>query len=297
MFRTLRWRIGTIWCSLAHESPMWPIHGHYQCRRCGRRYPAFAEAPIAMWTRPIAWKPVGSLMLAMVLATFVRPVEAADTLKEFAAAEAEAALGHYTACGHPTGWAIESVEIHASLPKLETTGWLLAIRHLAPNGESRYEVLRLGGDRKVREQVIARYLNAEERASAMPGARLAITPANYKFTYKSAIDDGERLAYAFQITPRRKRDGLIQGELWLDQRTGVLVLQSGHLVKSPSVFIRRVVVTRENALRDGVIESRLTHIAVETRLIGRAELVIKECPLSSADAMQLANGDTPGGPQ
>jgi hypothetical protein len=28
--------LGSLWCSLAHEAPMWPIHGHYECRTCGR---------------------------------------------------------------------------------------------------------------------------------------------------------------------------------------------------------------------------------------------------------------------
>jgi hypothetical protein len=27
-----------LWCDLMHDSLMWPIHGQYQCRACGRRY-------------------------------------------------------------------------------------------------------------------------------------------------------------------------------------------------------------------------------------------------------------------
>ncbi len=49
MLERLREKIGAIWCSLAHESPMWPLHGHYECRTCGRRFPAFTEASIARW--------------------------------------------------------------------------------------------------------------------------------------------------------------------------------------------------------------------------------------------------------
>jgi hypothetical protein len=47
MFRNVQRRIGARWCGLMHESLMWPVHGHYQCRTCGRRYPAFAEAQTA----------------------------------------------------------------------------------------------------------------------------------------------------------------------------------------------------------------------------------------------------------
>jgi hypothetical protein len=47
MFTRLESRIGTLWCTLAHESVMWPVHGEFECRSCGRHYPAFTEAPIA----------------------------------------------------------------------------------------------------------------------------------------------------------------------------------------------------------------------------------------------------------
>lgn len=31
-------KIGSWWCSLMHASPMWPVHGEYECRQCGRRH-------------------------------------------------------------------------------------------------------------------------------------------------------------------------------------------------------------------------------------------------------------------
>ena len=37
-------RLGDVWCSLMHEQPMWPIHGRYECRICGRQHQvAWAE--------------------------------------------------------------------------------------------------------------------------------------------------------------------------------------------------------------------------------------------------------------
>ena len=46
MFSQLRSRAGSVWCNLTHESIMWPTHGRYECRTCGRRYLAFTEAEI-----------------------------------------------------------------------------------------------------------------------------------------------------------------------------------------------------------------------------------------------------------
>jgi hypothetical protein len=45
MFRKLQSRVGVAWCRMSHGSVMWPLHGEYQCRTCGRRYPAFLETP------------------------------------------------------------------------------------------------------------------------------------------------------------------------------------------------------------------------------------------------------------
>jgi len=32
-------RVADLWCTLMHDSLMWPIHGQYQCRKCGRSQP------------------------------------------------------------------------------------------------------------------------------------------------------------------------------------------------------------------------------------------------------------------
>lgn len=295
MYKQLRSRIGALWCGLAHDSVMWPVHGHYKCRTCGRRYPAFTEAPTEKQTRHGALKPAMPLMLALILLPVAHPANGADVFsRREAASEAEAALARYTAGGEVVSWAMESIEIHAALPGLDKTGRLRAIRRPAPGGDTRYEVLQVAGDRTVKPQVVIRYLNARERAEEMPAASVAITPANYKFTYKNTVDDGEHRAYVFQITPLRKRDGLLKGEFWLDQHTGLPIRRSGRLVKSPSLFIRQVTVIQEDAVHYGVVESRLTHITVATPLVGRAELVIEERPLTSVDSPQFSTFDERG---
>lgn len=32
---------------MAHESPMWPAYGHYECRTCGRQFPVCADEALA----------------------------------------------------------------------------------------------------------------------------------------------------------------------------------------------------------------------------------------------------------
>ena len=31
-------RLAGAWCRLMHDAAMWPAHGQYQCRSCGRHY-------------------------------------------------------------------------------------------------------------------------------------------------------------------------------------------------------------------------------------------------------------------
>ena len=54
--------------------------------------------------------------------------------------------------------------------------------------------------------------------------------------------------------------------------------QSRYLVKNASIFLKRVNLTRENCLRDGIVETRITHLLIDTRLVGRARLVVVERP-------------------
>jgi hypothetical protein len=46
-------RVADLWCTLMHDSLMWPIHGLYECRTCGRRQ-AVAWAPINAIYTPAA---------------------------------------------------------------------------------------------------------------------------------------------------------------------------------------------------------------------------------------------------
>jgi len=208
---------------------------------------------------------------------------AADVPMVQATAGADLAFARYIAgLGTSSDWALETVEIDAVLPKLEKRGRLRAIRRLLTPREPEYQVLELVGDQTVRQQVIARYLSAEMRAAGIPAESVAVTPANYKFHYQGVRKQEAKTIYVFAISPLKKREGLIKGELWLDGETGAAVRQSGYLVKQPSIFIKRVDVTRETVLRDGLAEARVTHLSIDTRLVGPAELTIQERPYVEA---------------
>lgn len=285
--------LSLLWCALMHDSVTWPIHGKYQCRSCGRRYPVqWSEADQTVpGARSLARansyrSALLPLIGLLVLLPLTRMRAANLPLVEASAGASRAFALYITGLERMGPWSVEAVDIDASLPKLAKQGRLRAIRRARPLGEPEYQILEVAGDATVRRQVIARYLSAEKTAAAMPPSSLAVTPANYEFRYRGVESGSDgRSTYIFQIKPRKKREGLFRGELWLDGETGAAVRLSGYLVKSSSIFVKRVTLTRETNLHDGVAIMRLTHLSVDTRLVGPAELVIQESPYPADDGI------------
>jgi ABC-type transporter Mla MlaB component len=176
-----------------------------------------------------------------------------------------------------------ALAIVGSLPGLDKQGSVLAIREAGEFERSQSGILELQGDSIVFERVIAPYLAAQRQAEDMPRSSLIITPQNYKFRYAGAVETGDHAAYVFRITPKKRRAGLIRGELWIEPLTGAPVLVTGYFVKTPSTSIRSVNVVREITFVDGNPGARMTHMMIETRPVGREELTIVELPLRLPD--------------
>jgi hypothetical protein len=177
-----------------------------------------------------------------------------------------------------------ALAVGASLPGLGKQGSLLAIRDVGQSERSQYEILELQGDSIVFERVIAPYLIAQRQAEDLPLSSVIITPRNYRSRYAGAVKAGDSAVYIFRITPKKNRAGLIRGELWIDPVTGAPVLVTGYLVKTLSSSIRGIHVVREITFVGGCPFARTTHVIVETRPVGRAELTIIELPLGLADS-------------
>jgi hypothetical protein len=284
--------VRAMWCGLMHDSPMWPIHGRYECRTCGRVWPVrwsdegpmrmpLDRVPASASQTLVSYLRAALLPIAIILAILLPlHVEAAEALMADSNDRAPMVFARYmTGLGQTAPWNVETIEIEASLPRLEGNARLRAIRRLLPQGKPKYQVLESVGDQTVKEQVIFRYLSGDTKAADIPAASVAITPANYNFSYKGARNNAGVMAYVFGIKPRKKRTGLIRGELWIDDN-GAVVRESGYLVKSPSIFVKRVNVTRETDVREGQPEERTTHLSIDARLVGRAELTIHERPIA-----------------
>jgi len=165
------------------------------------------------------------------------------------------------------------VTIEAKLPKLNRQATLRTLRSTSPTGKITYETLDAWGDAMLRREVIARYLAVESQEG--PREDIEIAPSHYRFRFIRTFEDAGRGIHVFQLTPKQKLPGLFKGELWLDDQTGLPVHESGQFVKSPSMFIKRIVFTRDYVMRSGWSVPIHIHSTVESRIAGRAELDIR----------------------
>jgi hypothetical protein len=191
------------------------------------------------------------------------------------------------------------MDIDATLPSLRRSGRLQAFKFIPRLGQIVYRIIRFDGDETVKRDVIARYLTAEKEARTKLASSMAISPENYRFKYKGTTDWLGQTAYVFQVTPRKKRVGLYEGELWIDSKTYLPLREWGELVKNPSVFLSNVYFVRDYYIWEGRSIPRRIISDVSTRLVGKAQLTIwfNHYALGepAAQAPLAGGADTPAG--
>jgi hypothetical protein len=165
------------------------------------------------------------------------------------------------------------VDITATLLKSQRQSRLRALRRVSDGGEIVYDILQTSGDDGIRRQVIGRYLTAESQLHD-PDAT-AVTPLNYKFRLKAIFYRLGRRVQVLQLMPRKKRDGLFKGELWVDEATGMPIRESGQWVKNPSWLIKRIRFVRSYEIRDGLAHPTRIDSTMETRVAGEVELSVR----------------------
>ncbi len=169
---------------------------------------------------------------------------------------------------------IAEVSIDAELPQQHKQGRLSALRHISRLGRITYDILRFEGDNAIKNEVIARYLSAEVQVRESRDQSMAIVPENYKFAYKGVREMEGRRVFQFDLKPRARRKGLFKGTLWIDAQTCLPVREAGLLVKSPSVFIRKIQFTRDYQTTNGVAVLARMESTVETRVVGEAHITV-----------------------
>lgn len=163
-----------------------------------------------------------------------------------------------------------TVQIDASLPKLGKQGSMRGLKLVSHTGQSGYRSLRFAGDSLVKKAVIIRFLANDTKKHERS---LAVARENYSLSFDRTSDYNGLTAYVFRLKPKRKRTGLFRGELWLDATTGAPLRLWGDLVKSPSIFIRRLRFVQDYSYPSQCRQPVRLIVTVQTRIVGEVELV------------------------
>lgn len=143
----------------------------------------------------------------------------------------------------------EPVTSYRALRRLEAEnlrfkkqGWLEAWTTLSPEQGFSFEVIAEGGSSYIRNKVLRKALEREREAHLKSeSGRAALAPANYEFPRELVDTSG---LVAIEMKPRRNDALLVVGRIYLRPDDADLVRVEGHLVKNPSVWTKRVYLTR-----------------------------------------------------
>ena len=185
--------------------------------------------------------------------------------------------GYVTARQHQAGRAKAAsmdIDIEGDIPKLKKQGRFHALRRISPVGLISYERRRFEGDGTVKNQLILRYLTAEAQAREEQSEAFAVTPDNYRFKYKGRATLNGHATHLFQVTPIKKREGMFQGQLWIDADTFLPLRESGSLVKKVSILVRKTAFVRDYEIRDGLAWTREEQWQFDAVGFGKAALTV-----------------------
>lgn len=243
----------------------------------------------------ISFKLIGVLFISLLATAGL--VLAAEG--ESSDAEQEAIVNRYLTATQEQQSAMRGVsmqvDIDASVPKLKKEGKLHALRNISKLGKITYNALGFSGDKSVKNEVIARYLTAETQSDS--SGNIAIAPVNYKFKFKGLQDHDGQHVYVLQLSPRKKRVGLFKGEIWLDPQTYMPVRESGRLVKSPSIFLKKVEFVRTYEVKNGIAVPQHMESKVQTRIFGPVTLSIDFTNFSKDNNQDVATAAAAGNVQ
>jgi hypothetical protein len=143
-------------------------------------------------------------------------------------------------------------------------------RHYSAPHSLMFKAVRFNGDNFVKSNVILRLLQSEATHVEKDDPSLnALSPANYKFSYKGTTQLQERVVHVYHVKPRHKRAGLFKGRIYLDAYTGSMVRAEGRVVKTPSIFLKQVEFAQDYADVDSFTFPVHIHSEARARIVGR----------------------------
>jgi hypothetical protein len=175
--------------------------------------------------------------------------------------------------------------VRAELPDTSQQGEFELQRKFEAPHTLQFTPVHYTGDNFVKSNVITRLLQSEvDHVLKDDPAQTAISPANYKFSYKGAGRVQDRLVHVYQVKPHKKRPGLFKGRVFLDAHTGALVRAEGSVVKSPSFFVKHIEFWQDYTDVQSFTLPAHIHSEAKARIVGRTIVDITHRDYQAAPA-------------
>ena len=158
----------------------------------------------------------------------------------------------------------------ADLPDTKQKGEYELQRNYAAPNTLKFKPVKFNGDNFVKNNLLVRLLQSEvDHVMKQESQLTAVNETNYKFSFKSSeVVDG-RTVYTYNVKPLKKRVGLFKGKVLIDASTGSLLKAEGSMVKSPSIFVRKMEFVQEYGEIAGFVFPTHIHSVAKVRIIGR----------------------------
>jgi hypothetical protein len=183
----------------------------------------------------------------------------------------------------------DTTVVAAELPKSKQQGSFRLQRVFSAPGSLAFKAVNFVGDGFVKTNVIARLLQSEaDHAKKGDNGDLAISSANYKFTYRGVEEmEGGPLCHVFQVKPRDKRAGLFKGTIYLNVYTGAMFKAEGKMVKSPSFFVKNIEFSQQYTDVGGFDMVTHIHSTADAKFIGQTIVDITHSDLRTQSVSEL----------
>lgn len=173
------------------------------------------------------------------------------------------------------------------------TSRVLALLDFRPEDGKDYQIEEHSGSNRG-EQIVRRILDREVAESTKPAEAQvgALTKDNYEFQFVSETTLDAHPCYLLRLAPKRKDKDLMVGQVWVDKGTLLIRHVEGHLVKSPSWWLKEVSVKISfNEVQGTWIQSDVEALA-DVRLVGPQTL--RSHALGTQSLGLLAGNQTTG---
>jgi hypothetical protein len=234
----------------------------------------FAQAMLSAGPAEMPKVADGALPLYPLVSADTQPVPALGTTTQLPVMSPDLALSTYQHRSSQQAAALAGYSavtvVRAELPDTSQQGeFELQRKYEAPH-TLQFTPVHYTGDGFVKSNVITRLLQSEvEHVQKDDPALTAISPANYKFSYKGVSRVENRLVQVYQVKPHKKRPGLFKGRVYLDARTGALVRVEGSVVKSPSFFVKHIEFWQDYTDVQSFTLPVHIHSEAKARIVGR----------------------------